>query len=306
MFRYCKFALLCGLFLVAGIGRADEGYFDSSGVQIHYLFEGRGEAVVLIHGFVVDGYIQWALPGVMRSLAKDHLVIALDVRGHGKSGKPTETEKYGTEMVEDVVRLLDHLEIKKAHVVGYSMGALITGKLLATHPDRLLSATLGGCGAFPEGVQQPEYLEKLAQSLEEGKGLGPLMKALSPSGKANPPAVVSTITNRLVRENGKALAAVVRSWKDLGVSKEKLKSNKVPTLALIGSKDPLKESIELMKDEMENLEVIVIDGANHLSTYTNPKFIRSLRKFMADNSQKKKEKKDKKETSKNPEKVEVN
>ncbi|HEY7326536.1 MAG TPA: alpha/beta hydrolase [Gemmataceae bacterium] len=298
MFRCLKLTLLCSLFLIAGIGRADEGYFDSGGVQIHYLVEGRGEAVVLIHGFVVDAYIQWALPGVMRSLAKDHLVIALDVRGHGKSGKPTETEKYGTEMVEDVVRLLDHLEIKKAHVVGYSMGALITGKLLATHPDRLLSATLGGCGVFPEGVRQPEYLEKLAQSLEEGKGLAPLMKALSPSGKSNPPAMVNTVVNRLVRENGKAFAAVVRSWKDLGVSKEKLRSNKVPTLALIGSKDPLKEAVDYMKDEMENLEVIVIDGANHLSTYTNAKFIRSLRKFLADNSQNKKEKK---ATSKNAE-----
>ena len=139
-------ALVCGLLLLPGVGRAEESSFDSNGVKIHYYLEGKGEPVLLIHGFAVNAQLQWGLPGIIKALAKDHRVIALDLRGHGKSGKPTEVKQYGTEMVEDAVRLLDHLKIKKAHVVGYSMGALITGKLLATHPDRLLSATLGGAG----------------------------------------------------------------------------------------------------------------------------------------------------------------
>jgi pimeloyl-ACP methyl ester carboxylesterase len=279
--RCFKLALLCGLFLLAGIGRANEGYFDSSGVQIHYLIEGKGEPVLLIHGFAINAKLQWGQPGILRALAKDHLVIALDVRGHGKSDKPKEVQKYGTEMVEDVVRLLDHLRIKKAHVVGYSMGALITGKLLATHPDRLLSATLAGCGVLPEGAELPPFVGKLAESLEEGKGLGPLLQALSSSEKSKPSAVTMQILNSLVvRDNGKALAAVVRSWKTLGVSKEQLKANKVPTLALIGAKDPLKKSIDLIKDDMNSLEVVVIGGGGHLSTYYNPKFIRTLRRFL--------------------------
>jgi pimeloyl-ACP methyl ester carboxylesterase len=288
MIRYLEFSLLLGLLLIAGTGRADEGSFDSGGVQIHYLVEGQGEPVLLIHGFAVNAQLQWVIPGVFNALAKDHLVIALDVRGHGQSGKPTDADKYGTEMVEDVVRLLDHLKIKKAHVVGYSMGALITGKLLATHPDRLLSATLGGSGVFPEGVEQPAFLEKLATSLEEGKGIGPLLTALSPSGKSKAPAFMVKIVNSSMKgDNGKALAAVVRSWNKLGVSKEKLKANKVPTLALIGSKDPLKAGIDHIKDDMENLTVVVIDGKNHLSAYLSPKFSRELRKFLANNSEKK-------------------
>ncbi len=288
MIRCFKLSLLVGLLLVTTIGRADEGTFDSGGVSIHYLADGKGEPVVLIHGFAVNAQLQWVVPGVFKALSKDHLVVALDVRGHGESGKPTVPEKYGTEMVEDVVRLLDHLKIKKAHVVGYSMGALITGKLMATHPDRVLSATLGGSAIFPEGVEQPPFLEELASSLEKGKGLGPLLTALSPSGKSKPPAyMVKILNSSLTGDNSKALAAVVRSWHKLGVSKEKLKANKVPALALIGSRDPLKATIDHVKDDMENLTVVVIEGKDHISAYLSPKFTGEVRRFLSKNSEKK-------------------
>jgi pimeloyl-ACP methyl ester carboxylesterase len=289
-YRYFS-ALLCVVFLAAGVGRGGEGSFDSGGVKIHYVVEGKGEPLLLIHGFATNARLQWMTSGIFKALAKDHRVIAMDVRGHGDSGKPSDPKKYGTEMVEDVVRLLDHLKIDKAHVVGYSMGALITGKLLGTHPDRLLSATLGGTGVFPEGVSLPPHLEKLAESLEQGKGMGSMMMAMTPPGKSKPSAGAIRSANRLVGDNGKALAAVVRSWNTLGVSREKLEDNKVPTLALIGSADPLKEGFDFMKEGMANLKFVTIDGATHLNAPNNPKFISSLRSFLAENSQRKKKEK---------------
>lgn len=290
MIRRSTLTFLCGLLFASATGRAEEGYFDSEGVKIHYFVDGKGEPVLLIHGFAINAELQWILPGTFRALARSHRVIAFDVRGHGKSDKPSDPDKYGTEMVEDAVRLLDHLKIQKAHVVGYSMGALITGKLMVTHPDRVISATLGGAGVFPQGVEKaPPFLEKLAQSLEDGKGLGPLVGALSPGGKANTSSPMVKFLNRsLVGENGKALAAVVRSWHKLGVSKEQLKANKVPALALVGEKDPLKETIDFIKDDMDNLKVVIIDGKNHLSAYASPKFVSNVRKFLGENSQKKK------------------
>lgn len=282
------FALLCSLFVASALGRAEEGRFDSKGVKIRYTVEGEGEPVLLIHGFTATPEVQWVLPGIVRALAKDYRVITMDVRGHGKSDKPTEAKDYGPQMVEDAVRLLDHLKIKKAHVVGYSMGALITGKLLATHPDRLLTATLGGAGALPAGVKLPPFIDELAESLEKGKGIGPLFVALTPPGKPQPPEFLLQQLNRtLVGKNGKVFAAVVRSWKDLTVTKEQLKANKVPTLAIIGSDDPLKESIDLIKDDLANLKIVTIDGADHFTAFTNPKFIEALRKFLAEHAQKK-------------------
>lgn len=287
-----RLVLIYALLVVPSAGRGEDGFFDSGGVKIHYLVKGKGEPVLLIHGFAGSAQGQWGLTGILKGLAKDHRVIALDVRGHGKSGKPTEIKQYGTEMVEDVVRLLDHLKIQKAHVVGYSMGALITSKLIATHPDRLRSATLGGAGAIPAGAKLPPFIDELADSLENGKGIGPLLAALTPAGKRKPrPAAIRVINRRVVGNNGKVLAAVVRSWKTLAVPPERLKSNKVPTLALIGEHDPFRPSVDALKERMDNLQVVVIDDANHMTAFTKPKFLRTLRKFVEEHRQKEPEKK---------------
>src|SRR5215469_6705144 len=141
----CRIIGLVSLIAAACPTRAAESrFFRSDGVTIRYLVEGEGEPVLLIHGLGASVHVQWGASGVIQALAKDHRVIAYDNRGHGRSGKPHDPQRYGEETVEDAVRLLDHLEIPKAHIVGYSMGALITNKLLVEHPDRFLSATLGG------------------------------------------------------------------------------------------------------------------------------------------------------------------
>ena len=100
--------------------------FDSRGVRIHYVDKGRGTPVVLIHGLTGSYARHWETPGAIEALEKAGFrVIAIDCRGHGQSGKPRNPSEYGLEMVEDVVRLLDHLRIEQAHVVGYSMGGAI-------------------------------------------------------------------------------------------------------------------------------------------------------------------------------------
>jgi pimeloyl-ACP methyl ester carboxylesterase len=283
-------ALACWLLVLPGRGRAEEGYFDSGGVKIHYLVEGRGEPVLLIHGFTVNLQSQWGAPGILAALARDYRVIALDNRGHGKSGKPHDPKQYGAEMAEDAVRLLDHLKIPRAHVVGYSMGASITAKLLTTHPDRLLSATLGGSGGVREGAVPRRY-EVLAESLEQGKGFGPLIEVLTPPGRPKPTEEqVKEINERLTAGNDtQALAAVVRGLKGLAVSDEKLKANRVPTLALIGEIDPLKKGVDEVKDRMANLQVVVIDGADHFTAFARPEFVKELRDFLRKHRQKARE-----------------
>jgi pimeloyl-ACP methyl ester carboxylesterase len=266
--------------------RAQEQSFDSGGVRIQYIIEGKGEPVLLIHGFAANVQMQWAVPGLIRSLAKDYQVIALDNRGHGKSDKPHDPKQYGTEMVEDVVRLLDHLKIKKAHVVGYSMGAIITCKLLTTHPDRLLSATLGGAGGIREGVDIG-FFDLLADSLDKGKGIEPLIVALNPAGQPKPTEQQINFINGLLMATNdpKALAAVVRGWKALAVSDGQLKANKVPALALIGEIDPLKKGVDELKERMPDLKVVVIDGADHMTAFLEPEFTKTLKEFLAKNGQ---------------------
>ena len=85
--------------------------------------------------------------GIMTALGvAGYRVIAFDNRGHGLSDKPHDGARYGLEMVRDVVRLLDPLNVDRAHVVGYSLGAVITNNVRALYPERLITATLGGAG----------------------------------------------------------------------------------------------------------------------------------------------------------------
>lgn len=262
---------------------AGDAYFISDGVKLHYTVQGKGEPVILIHGFAVNIQMNWVGPGVLPALSQNYQVIALDNRGHGLSDKPTTPEAYGIKFVDDVIALMDHLKIKKAHVVGYSMGGFITAKLLTTHPERLLTATLGGAGwAHLDDDRAP--LVALAESLEQGKGLGPLFTFLTPKGEAPPTEErIQSMNQMLLSFNdAKALAAMTRSFESFAVPEEKLRANKLPVLALIGEKDPVKDGVDKLDGVLANLKIVVIPGANHMSAMAHPAFVSNLKSFLAE------------------------
>src|SRR6185503_19951327 len=118
----------------------------SDGVRIHYYVMGKGTPVILIHGYTGTAWGNWFSNGIAQALAKNHMVVALDCRNHGKSDKPVAN---GPGKAEDVIELMDHLKIKRAHIHGYSMGGGITARLLTMIPDRMITASFGGSG-IPE------------------------------------------------------------------------------------------------------------------------------------------------------------
>jgi pimeloyl-ACP methyl ester carboxylesterase len=125
-----------------------DGFFTTSdGVKIHCITLGNsGSWVVLIHGYTDTAERMWFTTGIAAALAKNHRVVALDNRNHGQSDKP---EAGGAGRAQDVVELMDHLKIEKAHIHGYSMGGAMTGQLLAMIPGRFITAGFGGSG-LPE------------------------------------------------------------------------------------------------------------------------------------------------------------
>ena len=281
--RRCLLVSLSILLLATAARAAEDRFLDADGVKIRYIVEGEGEPVILVHGFSVNMELQWGQPGVLRELAKDYQVIAIDNRGHGQSDKPHDPEAYGTEMVEDVVRLMDELEIDKAHVVGYSMGGFITNKLIATHPDRLLSATLGGAGWSRENDEVLQLLDTLADSLEEKRSVGPLIARLTPEGQPAPSEEQIRFFDQmmLALNDPDALAAVARGLKQLTVEEKSLRSNRVPTLALIGEVDPLKTGVDELRGVMDNLRIVVIEEADHMTAPGHKKFIDNLKEFLS-------------------------
>jgi len=262
---------------------AAESYFDAEGVRVYFTDEGQGDPVVLIHGFSASGETNWRGPGIIQGLLEAGFrVITVDNRGHGKSDKPHEVDKYGVEMVKDVVRLLDHLGLRKAHVAGYSMGGFITNKLREMYPDRLATAMLGGAGWSRPGQEMP-LVKELAESLENGQGFGPLLRALTPEG-AEPPSEeqIQQANQRLAAANDvKALAAVMRAMPTLAVPEDNIRANQVPTLAIIGGADPLKPGVDALDPIMRRLEIFVIPQADHMTAFTNQMFVGAYKQFLA-------------------------
>ena len=281
--RIASAAALCAmLFVVTARSLAEDQFFDSDGVKIHYVVEGQGEPIVLIHGFTASIQAQWGLPGIVSKLKNDHQVIALDNRGHGKSDKPHDPKQYGPEMVNDVLRLMDHLKLDKAHIVGYSMGGFMTNYLLMTHPDRVLTATLGGAGWSKADDERTEFMIELAESLEAGKGISPLIERLTPANRPKPTEEQLDQINQMVMamNDPLALAACIRGMRMLTVTEAQLRANKVPALALIGADDPLKVGVDEMAEVMSNLRIAVLAG-DHMTAFRQPKFVSDMKEFMA-------------------------
>jgi pimeloyl-ACP methyl ester carboxylesterase len=258
--RFHYIALVCilsaCLFLAARpVAAAEEAglqSFDSNGCKIHYTVEGKGEPVVLIHGLDSSADINWRLPGTIKMLAESYQVIAPDLRGHGHSGKPEKESDYGLEMVEDITRLLDHLKIERAHIVGYSLGGMIAVKFAVLHPRRVKSVVLGGMGWLKEG-----------SGLQAFWGMIPDRK-----------------TGRLGGGNGPPMACM-RSLGKMAVTKEEFQGIKAPLAILVGDRDPTKRLyVEPAEQIRPDLPVVIIEGAGHLNCIFKAQFKEELKKAL--------------------------
>ena len=275
---------------------AEDGVFDSNGVKIRYVTEGEGEPVVLVHGWMGDSSM-WGRDGSGNTKlntkdADGFQLIALDCRGHGKSDKPHDPEKYGSEMAADVVRLLDHLKLEKAHLIGYSSGAFIAGKVAATHPDCVLSVVYAGQAPVVAGAKSSDFseVEVFAKAVDKGEDLGSYIIAVTPLGKPKPTEDQAKAIAKLLYDGKdvKAFAAAGRSFKNLDVTGEQLKKCKAPILFIHGGNesDYVKSRVATVQKLLGRGEVKIIEGADHITTLTNPEFGSTVLEFLRANKQK--------------------
>lgn len=277
--------LLAVLCFVANDAYAfEEHNFDSNGVNIRYISDGKGEPVILIHGYTTNTEEQWIETGVFDKLAKHYKVYALDARGHGKSGKPHDTKSYGPQMGQDIVRLLDHLKLDKADIIGYSMGAHIVAQLLTTDEDRFKSAVLGGSsGRRNWTAKDQKRVDIESAEMDEGLLKSQIIR-LWPKDKAPPTEeeIRARSAESLKGEDHKALAAVRRSNPDQVVTAEQMSKITVPVLGIVGTNDPYLADFEELKKVMPQLELITVKDASHGSTPGNPQFEQAIETFLSE------------------------
>jgi pimeloyl-ACP methyl ester carboxylesterase len=127
-------ALVLGLAVSTDIyDRVEHGYADSNGVKIHYAKLGKGDLVVMVHGFP-DFWYTWR--DQMEALSSDFETVAIDLRGYNLSDKPQGVESYAMPLLlEDVAAVIRHLGREKAILVGHDWGGAVAWYFALNHPQ---------------------------------------------------------------------------------------------------------------------------------------------------------------------------
>ena len=256
---------------------AADHFFASGDVSLRYREIGRGEPVVLLHGYG-RSLEDWG--GLADSLASTHRVIALDVRGFGRSTKSADPERYtAAVMAEDVVKLLDHLRLPRAHLVGHSMGAVLAANVAARHPSRVATAALVAGPFFPDSVTTERFNVPFIEALERGEGLREFIAWIYPA-LPDSAAQAASDARMAVNDLG-SLLAVFRAFPGLTVTPPLARGVRAPTLVIVGTDDRLADYSRQLAAWWPGARLVEVAGANHGSVLAHPLLLEEIRSLMA-------------------------
>src|SRR6478735_12138841 len=232
-------------------------FFSSDGVAIAFAdFEptapGPGDPIILVHGFASNHMVNWVNTLWTKTLSgAGWRVIALDNRGHGRSEKLYDPAAYSSDiMAQDVRRLMDHLGIERADVMGYSMGARITAHLALANPERVRSALLGGLGIhLVEGVGLP-------------LGIADAMEAPALDSLTDPMQRMFRACAEQTKSDLRALAACIRGSRQT-LTPDEVGRIAMPALVSVGTKDDVAGSGQELAALIPNAEAFAIEGRDH-------------------------------------------
>ena len=229
--------------------------FHNGDIEIAYFDQGEGEPIVLVHGFASNKEVNWVNPSWVSTLTRaGRRVIALDNRGHGASSKLYDPGDYGAPLMsEDARALLDHLDIERADVMGYSMGARITAFLAVNHPERVRSAIIGGLGIkLVEG-----HGGVMADVIVAALNAPSLADVTDPTGRAFRSFAEQT------KSDLKALAACMASPREK-LSREMVAGIGAPVLVAVGTKDDVAGSGEALAAVIPGAQYLPILDRDHM------------------------------------------
>jgi len=242
----------------------------STALRLAYDVEGSGPPIVLVHGFASNRATNWKSLGWYTALAgAGRQVIALDVRGHGESDKPHDAAAYDEgELARDVGRLMDHLGIERADVMGYSMGGFIALRLLADEPQRLNKVIVAGVG-------ENYYRRTAADS-------GAIADALrAPSARDAKDAVARQF--RLFAEHGKNdLEALALCMQRPRVTITSFRDTGVAALIVVGATDSIAGDPNVLARAVPNSRVVMVPNRDHMLTVGDKHYKEAVLAFLSE------------------------
>ncbi|WP_237724629.1 alpha/beta fold hydrolase [Deinococcus alpinitundrae] len=247
-----------------------DGYADVNGARIHYVVQGQGSPVLLIHGYPLSGEL---FSKNRDALSQSHKVITIDLRGFGKSTAPTEDPGSLQTYAKDALAVLDTLNVPKAVIGGMSMGGPIVFEMYRTAPERFSGMILIDTIANPAGIVEQHIWKGMAQkAVTYGPQslVGELLKDMLTGETRQKMPDQALFLGGLVKEAsvaGDVAGANVLSTRPDSVPT--LKTITVPTLILEGREDTVypPEFSEKMQQNIANSTLVIIPGAAHALTY---------------------------------------
>lgn len=252
-------------------------YITANGLSFYYEEQGKGPPLILGHSLTLDGQMYAA---ALPLLAREHRVINIDLRGHGRSAKPDVPFSL-EDMAEDVYQLMQALKLEDAFYAGLSMGGMIGMRLAIQHPESVRALVLMDTSAKEE-PRRKEY-EEIAENLKQ---MGPsepvadfvLQLLLSEQFRKEHPELTQQIKQKLLNAD-----ITGQYWSSMAVIRRKsvlelLKNVHIPALVIVGDKDiatPIEEA-KAIAEALPNAELQVIPNAGHLTILEQPEPVSEL------------------------------
>jgi pimeloyl-ACP methyl ester carboxylesterase len=243
--------------------------FNSAGVEIAYSDEGQGVPVLLIHGFASNARVNWQATGWTKTLLDaGYRVICIDNRGHGESEKLYDPAVYGASiMAEDAARLLEHLQIAQAAVMGYSMGARISAFLTMQHPQKVSCVVFAGLA------------ERMVLGVPGGEAISDGLLAADVRDVADLAARSFRIFAENTKSDLKALAACIRSSR-VKIKPEALAKIVCPVLVVAGSEDTVSGAVQPLVDMIPGAAGLTLPNRNHMNAVGDIGYKKAVLQFL--------------------------
>ncbi len=246
-----------------------------NGIEIFWLEEGRGNPLVLLHGFPFTAAM-WG-PQLV-NFSRKFRVIVPDLRGFGKTTKGEEEATSMELMADDLAGLLDHLKLKKAVIVGFSMGGYIAFSFYRKYPDRTQALVLCDTRseADSEEVRSARYqlIEKIKETGQRSAADGLVPRLFGPQTYRQQQEMVAHLAGLIERNNPAGTIAAARGMAERPEFNFLLKEIKVPTLVMVGKEDLIAspEGARKMAEQIPDWQFSIIPNAGHMSNLENPFF----------------------------------
>ena len=244
-----------------------ENYFQSDGWKIRYIDVGNGEPVVLIHG-LGESIESWKFQ--IPELSKYFRIIALDLRGFGKSEIPDRINGI-KDFVSDVKNLIDHLNIRKANLIGFSMGGVICLAFYEKHPEYVRSMVLADTISHLPPTLLKKTLETRLKILKES-GMEKISEYIANISFHSKNPELTEFFKDMIRKNNKDYYTEVTVVILNSDYRHVLPKVKVPTLVLVGEYDVTTPPrlTEYLINKIPISTLRVIDNSAHLTKMENP------------------------------------